>query len=401
LLQRYGAHMAVERSELRLVWPPALFATEAKALLAAGADDDALGGLLAEAFHGDRGEQLLQQVARTHPHRTWAVEEDPWASANGYSYPTPEPFADRATAELLAALADDADRLPRYKPRLLYRQRQRVIEPGVLTVAECKDKFASLIVDLTVLGYFEDAFGSQCPDSREDPDGQGQRVLAERLEVDLPLWPLRVRSNVFAGPAGVHKDWPDEVFFEVVEALDEVVARPRQRGWHDYHDGWDYSDYSRPPGQTVYRWKVNELLNRSEVPLQLAVTGSDAGLLVHTAGDPRDELLDQVLDAPTCADLGDVAHAVQLFRGRVATREAKRSAVVTLAGVLERRRKLLKAELLSKDEGALFFIANEFDLRHRTARQQGDYDDAFLDWVFWWYLGTVELTNRLVARHAD
>ncbi len=395
--------MAVERSELRLVWPAALFAAEAGALLAADADDDSLGGLLAEAFDGDRGEQLLQQTARAQPYRrpsTW--DDDPWAvSPTGARAPDPGPFSSRATAREVAGLADDAETLPPHAPRSLYRQRQRVVEPGVLTVAQCKDKFASLIIELTFLGYFEDAFGSQCPDSREDPDGQGQRFLAERLEVDLPLWPLQVRWNVFAGPAGAHKDWPDEVFFDVVEALDEVVARPRQRGWHDYHDGWDYSDYARPPGQGVYRWKVNELMNRSKVPLRLAVTGSDAGLLVHTAADPRDELLDQVFDAKTGADLGDVAHAVQLFRGRVATREAKRSAVVTLAGVLERRRKLLKSELLSKDERALFFIANEFDLRHRTARQQGDYDDAFLDWVFWWYLGTVELTNRLVTRHAD
>ncbi len=26
------------------------------------------------------------------------------------------------------------------------------------------------------------------------------------------------------------------------------------------------------------------------------------------------------------------------------------------------------------------------------------YDEAFLDWIFWWYLGTVELTNRLINR---
>jgi hypothetical protein len=31
-------------------------------------------------------------------------------------------------------------------------------------------------------------------------------------------------------------------------------------------------------------------------------------------------------------------------------------------------------------------------------RQRGDYDPVFLDWVFWWYLATVELTDRLLAR---
>nr|WP_237492991.1 hypothetical protein [Streptomyces sp. YIM 132580] len=91
-----------------------------------------------------------------------------------------------------------------------------------------------------------------------------------------------------------------------------------------------------------------------------------------------------------------VRHAVALFRARGAAAEGKRSAIVTLAGILEERRALLKDEL-GKDEGALFEIANRYDLRHRRADQRGDYDEAFLDWIFWWYLGTVELTNRLIA----
>jgi hypothetical protein len=68
--------------------------------------------------------------------------------------------------------------------------------------------------------------------------------------------------------------------------------------------------------------------------------------------------------------------------------------------VLEHRRTLLKDALLSKDEGALFAIANAFDLRHRNAGQRDDYDEVFLDWVFWWYLGTIELITRLLARPA-
>jgi hypothetical protein len=71
--------------------------------------------------------------------------------------------------------------------------------------------------------------------------------------------------------------------------------------------------------------------------------------------------------------------------------EERRSAVITLAGLLEERRDLLRAELLTKDEGALFQIANAFAIRHQRADQRGDYDSAFLDWLFWWYLGTVEL----------
>ncbi len=92
---------------------------------------------------------------------------------------------------------------------------------------------------------------------------------------------------------------------------------------------------------------------------------------------------------------------VALFRGRGAMREETRSSAAALARVLQDRRALLKEALFS-DEGALFNIANEFDIRHRGARGahgkgQEDHADAFLDSMFWWHLATVELTDRLLV----
>jgi hypothetical protein len=55
----------------------------------------------------------------------------------------------------------------------------------------------------------------------------------------------------------------------------------------------------------------------------------------------------------------------------------------------------------SGDENALFHIANTFELRHLNERQKPDYNPAFLDWLFWWYLATVELTDRLLGRQED
>lgn len=402
--------MAIERSELRLVWPPALFAAEARALLEADADDAALGGLLAEAFYGDRAEQLLEQVARDKPHRTSSAwEEDPWAvSPTAASAPEAEPFSSREAAQLVAELARDAGDLPRHAPRALFSRRHKPAAAVLLDVAACKDHYARLVVELSRQGYFEDAFGSQCSDARdENPDAEGQRKLAERLGlVGVDLWPMTTSANVFSGEATVLHDWPDEVFFDVVEALDELVARPRQRSWHDYHREWDYSNYSRPAGQAVYRWQVNELLARSDVPLRLASSGSDAGLLVHATGDPRDQLIDRALGTPVMKDRDEVQHAVELYRSRSAGREDKRSAIFTLGRLLEDRRPMLERTLARKDSGALFQIANEFDLRHRRASSHGkaqrdDYDEAFLDWVFWWYLSTVELTDRLLAAGGD
>ena len=97
--------------------------------------------------------------------------------------------------------------------------------------------------------------------------------------------------------------------------------------------------------------------------------------------------------------LGDeVAHAIALVRGRDATDHDKRSAIVAPANVLEDRRQLLKSSLFTEDESALFHIANRFDLRHRNDKQHTDNDPAFRDWVFRWYLATIELTDRILAR---
>ncbi len=195
--------------------------------------------------------------------------------------------------------------------------------------------------------------------------------------------------------------WRDEeLFFDVVEALHDTVAPAPPPVLARLPPGVRLHRLRPPPGTGGIPGRVNELFAPSEVRLRLAESGSDAGLPVHSTGDPRDQLTERAIVGTPTADRDEVAHAVALFRGRGATREGKRSAVVALARVLEHRRTLLKGALLSKDEGALFAIANRFDLRHRNADQRGDYDEVFLDWVFWWYLGTVELTTRLLARPA-
>jgi hypothetical protein len=75
--------VAVERSELQLVWPPDLFRQEGQALLDAGKDDEStLGWLLAEAFHGERGYRLFTQTPEP-----WTYQfED---LVNGYKAPAP------------------------------------------------------------------------------------------------------------------------------------------------------------------------------------------------------------------------------------------------------------------------------------------------------------------------
>ena len=58
-------------------------------------------------------------------------------------------------------------------------------------------------------------------------------------------------------------------------------------------------------------------------------------------------------------------------------------------------------ELLSGDKKALFQIANQFSLPHKDSGQRDDYDPEFLDWIFYWYLATINLTDRLLAKRSQ
>ena len=52
--------------------------------------------------------------------------------------------------------------------------------------------------------------------------------------------------------------------------------------------------------------------------------------------------------------------------------------------------------MFSKDEGALFKIANQFWVRHNDPDQRRDYDhDAWWDWLFHLYLSSIRLVQRL------
>ena len=58
-------------------------------------------------------------------------------------------------------------------------------------------------------------------------------------------------------------------------------------------------------------------------------------------------------------------------------------------------------QVLKKDEAALFQIANDFDIRHSNQRQLASYSEEFLDWIFWIFLASTELSGQLLKRRAD
>lgn len=249
--------------------------------------------------------------------------------------------------------------------------------------------FVRLIDEFEANGYLAQAFGEGCVDDRYGPGPTPSDVLSRRLGYPVE-WPLETV-----------KPGLDDLC-DLIEVFHDVIARPSSRWYHEYSGcGWHHKAFATGPGRRLYRWHVNRLLTASTLGLRLAEEGEDIGRLIRVEPTGLENLPDRAIQAAAPETVDRVQHAIALFRARAATVEERRSAVITLAGILEERRDLLKAELRREDEAALFQIANQFAVRHQGGRQRGDYDPVFLDWLFWWYLDTVQLTDQLLARQAS
>lgn len=295
---------------------------------------------------------------------------------------------DEAAQHFLWALVQVTDQFPEGRSRPPYYGQDTAAE-GI----DIESSWRRIVVDFRMAGYLEQAAPEGCgddPPPREQNDRLNS-ITRERIGL-RHVWPITT-MRVAADPI------PTEDFYRLVELVGDLVARPRSRQEHA-GCGWHYLEFAPEPARSLYRARLNELFDRTGVPLRMSDQGEDRGRLVRVTGDARDQLVRRALAVQDDGDRADVAHAVRRFRDRAATRDDKRAAVVALARVLENHRELLKDEMLSRDEGALFNIANNFDVRHRGADQRADYDEFYLDWLFWWYLATVELIDRLITRKA-
>ena len=259
------------------------------------------------------------------------------------------------------------------------------------TPADAPHRFASLIGRLRSGGYLDRDFSEPCV--TQDPDEHFGRDLNIELGRRLTppaqdkIWPLQPET------------WDGDTFYALVEIFHDLVTRPRaQWDCRDDHCGPHFHDFDTDAGRRVYRALINRMLDDTGVDVLLAIDGEDQGRLVHVVDGARNGLLKRALATPTPEVQERVEHAIALFRGRDATEQDKHSAVLALVGILEERRELISTQISSKDEDALFMVANQFAIRHQRRGQKGDYDPIFLDWIFWWYLATVELTDRLLAR---
>ncbi|HSA53909.1 MAG TPA: hypothetical protein VLH10_27835 [Yinghuangia sp.] len=362
-----------------LVWPAPLFVAEAERVTRSYRRSwvERARLLLSEAFSGTTAVSDFDEIGQPQSPRYGG---DPWAHAQPANWGSPDYTQHTWMRELI-------DRAPELRharqPRPYWPQRRAVPAGQARPGGGERREFARLVEELDHNGYLVEAFGQPCVDDPE-PLPDRSLILDRRLGY-ADLWPLTPEA------------WDDNVFFGLIEVFHDLVSRPRNRDMHSYAGcGWHYKEFNAAPARSLYRWKTNNLLQDAGIDYRLAEEGEDLGRLVAVTDDARGDLVHHALstaEPPTRAATG---HAIALFRARAATRDHKRSAIVALARILEQRRSLIKTELGRPDEAFLFEIANRYDLRHSRADQRTDYDDAFLDWIFWWYLATVELTNRIL-----
>ncbi|MFI7195114.1 hypothetical protein ACIBQ0_35755 [Nocardia nova] len=390
-------HRTLSSPGYQLVWPQELFAKEASRLINERFD------LLPDAW-SDACELLLADAFITELQRRGPL-------ADFQKVPRPSTTTATLTSTCLTGqhlfLRDllrnqihlQQDPRPR---RPLYRERAATtsIGPTALTQAKTFEQMIEVIDELDKAGYFDGLFGELCVDEPRAPGPE--KVLQKLLEVEAFRWPMT------ADDFSVWRRGAPEIFYDVVEYLHDHAARPRRIDF-DHHGDWNqhcvhHSDYDPEVGQAVYRWRMNKILERSEIGLRLSETGTDAGTLVAAPPDAgRAELL-EALTARTdndAHDADDVQRGISLFRARSAGPSDKRAAIALLYRALERRRhNVVEQALNGADAQPLFHIANKFNLRHHKADQHRDYPDYYLDWVFWMYLSTIELTNRIIDDQA-
>lgn len=360
--------------EYNLLWPPEIFRDEVHDICQ-----------IVNMSPERRGYPLLREAFEDE-----AVARDLGQLSDVYRTMSQQPSM--TEHQFLMFLADHADELHNRSVATPYWLERSGIETTneEMVKTTLREDFLVLVDELIALGYFD----RRAPRPCENVYGEDQPTTEEQLN-QIVSRALRM-SNAWLTLR--NEDIGNDYLYAVMEVFHDLVARPVDWIRDEQNDcGVHFTQFSRITGQRVYRWKIDELLKLHGAELKFATGGENVGRLIRTFVDPLEQIREMVADHTEEDNQGTVEHAISLFEKRGATREDKRSACVALAGVLEKRRILLKKELLSRDESMLFDMANNYDLRHRNPNQRTNYDENFLDWIFWVYLSTVELTNRIIG----
>lgn len=376
--------------EYELVWPRDIFRTEASNLLArhgsVTTEDYAL--FLEESFAGNTPADDLRAAASRY-------EETGFGFGAGALPRSPAPVPRQPNDKaFMQALLSKVDSLMTPRQRAPYWNERHGTVQGGQAIEGFADAWARIVVEFESKGYFAKAAPPECVD---DDNGVDYDVVGASMEgVIYANSRLKVDWSTVRWDAS---SLDEETLYSLVECLFDLVARPRRHYVHSYNNcGTHFENFYIPTGQALYAWNVNQALERLGIPLVLESDRSEHyGRLVRIVDAPHHELIHAAMRTSDLSVRERVAHAYALYRGRTATRADKRTACNGLAHILELRRSLLK-ERVRPDENELFNIANNYAIRHFNDRQKDDYDEVFLDWIFWSFCSAIALTEALIEQ---
>jgi len=254
--------------------------------------------------------------------------------------------------------------------------------------------FGDLYKYLSREGYFHQILGFQCFDGvyqefKYEPGllGSEEMVMAHialKLCKD-GLWPIEE----------AYVNYSEEDLFDVIEFLYDSVSKPLS--WGYAHSGCaHYNKFDSPAGKKEFRTRINDILRYYGNGYELADNGEILSFPEHGL-EPL--LIEDAPKSESATVQAKIDTAIIKFRRRSATSADKRDAVRTLADVFEFLRDDVKRILVSKDEGDLFNIANNFSIRHHNDQQRTDYDEAiWLDWMFYYYLSTLQAMLKMLKK---
>lgn len=240
--------------------------------------------------------------------------------------------------------------------------------------------------------YFQEAYGYHCTD-----DGYNPGLMGEDIEI---FFLTKLRKPNLSPIETKIEDYSEDDLFDVVELLYDFVSKPLEGYYHKWNNcGWHYSTFDKITGQSEFRAEINTFLNGYLEGYEL----SRDGQILLQGGPGLKELLATEIPVHDPKNVDEkVKYAVLKFRIHRATIEDKKEAVRTLADVLEFLRPQIKQLPISKDEGELFNIANNFGIRHHNTTQKTEYDqDVYLEWIFYSYLSTIHLSIRIIKKQKE
>lgn len=257
------------------------------------------------------------------------------------------------------------------------------------TLDIAKRLFQDLYNDFDSKGYFQECFGYDCTDRDFVAGSLGKNI-------DAQIYRLLRKENLWPISEFVLFSYTEDDLFDVIEFLYDHVSKPVKGEYHSWNQcGWHYSEFDKIAGQADFAAKLNGILAEYGSGFEL----SPEGLILVKDETELAEIFDAQIPTDNENIKSKINIASQKYRQSRSNLDERRIAIRELADILEFLRGEIKTYLFSKDEDALFNIANNFAIRHDNDKQKRSYDqDIWYRWMFYFYSATIHAVLRMKER---